>query len=101
MQQFNKAKLKTKDVRSNYKKKKERRKWIHVFDNVSCLVFAVSLLGYDESLWEDPQLHLPVSERYKRITEALALFSSIVNMDCFQSVPIILLFTKKGMQTTN
>ena len=70
------------------KKSKERRKWIHVFDNASYIIFAVSLVGYDQTLAED--------NTQNRIAEALALFYSIVNMDRFKSIPFFLVFTKKG-----
>ncbi|OQE28633.1 hypothetical protein PENSTE_c003G05164 [Penicillium steckii] len=31
----------------------ERRKWIHCFENVDCLIFVVALSGYDQCLAED------------------------------------------------
>jgi G-protein alpha subunit len=31
----------------------ERKKWIHCFDGVQCLLFMVALSGYDQSLLED------------------------------------------------
>jgi hypothetical protein len=31
----------------------ERKKWIHCFEGVQCLVFMVALSGYDQSLLED------------------------------------------------
>jgi guanine nucleotide-binding protein subunit alpha len=31
----------------------ERKKWIHCFENVTCLLFIVSLSGYDQCLVED------------------------------------------------
>jgi guanine nucleotide-binding protein subunit alpha len=33
----------------------ERRKWIHCFEDVQCLLFMVALSGYDQSLLEDPR----------------------------------------------
>jgi len=32
----------------------ERKKWIHVFDNVSLVLFLVSMSGYDQCLYEAP-----------------------------------------------
>ena len=34
----------------------ERRKWIHCFQNVTCVLFAVSLSGYDQCLVEDKHI---------------------------------------------
>lgn len=31
----------------------ERRKWIHCFENVDCLIFVAALSGYDQCLVED------------------------------------------------
>jgi guanine nucleotide-binding protein subunit alpha len=31
----------------------ERRKWIHCFENVNCLLFMVAISGYDQCLLED------------------------------------------------
>jgi guanine nucleotide-binding protein subunit alpha len=31
----------------------ERKKWIHCFENVSCLLFLVAISGYDQCLVED------------------------------------------------
>ena len=56
-----------------------------------CVVFVVSLMGFDQTLWED--------NRQNSLDEAAALFDSICNMERFQSVPFVLLFTKKGKQT--
>ena len=42
--------------------KSERRKWIHCFQDVTSILFLVSLSGYDQCLFEDRDavsLHLP------------------------------------------
>jgi guanine nucleotide-binding protein subunit alpha len=31
----------------------ERKKWIHCFENVNCLLFLVAISGYDQCLVED------------------------------------------------
>ena len=31
----------------------ERKKWIHCFENVTCLLFLVAISGYDQCLVED------------------------------------------------
>ena len=33
--------------------KSERRKWVHCFENVTCVLFVASLSGYDQLLVED------------------------------------------------
>lgn len=49
----------------------ERKKWIHCFEGVQCLLFMVALSGYDQCLVEDQNavstlfclLHIPSSNR--------------------------------------
>ncbi|KAK0194817.1 heterotrimeric G protein alpha subunit B [Armillaria mellea] len=53
----------------------ERKKWIHCFENVTALVFLVSLSEYDQMLYED--------ESVNRMQEALTLFDSICNSRWF------------------
>lgn len=40
----------------------ERRKWIHCFENVTALIFIVSLSEYDQVLYEDETV---VSRRFE------------------------------------
>lgn len=35
--------------------KSERKKWIHCFDNVDCVLFVVAMSEYDQVLFEDPR----------------------------------------------
>jgi guanine nucleotide-binding protein G(i) subunit alpha len=49
----------------------ERRKWIHAFDNVNCVVFVAALSEYDQVLFED--------ETQNRMDEAIQLFDQIIN----------------------
>jgi len=67
----------------------ERRKWIHCFENVTALVFLVSLSEYDQRLYEDGQVN--------RMEEALRLFSSICNSRWFLKTSIILFLNKKDL----
>ena len=56
-------------VRARYDmggQRNERRKWIHAFDNVNCVVFVAALSEYDQVLFED--------ETQNRMEEALQLF---------------------------
>ncbi|KAG6875613.1 Guanine nucleotide-binding protein subunit alpha [Termitomyces sp. T32_za158] len=64
----------------------ERKKWIHCFENVTALVFLVSLSEYDQMLYED--------ESINRMQEALTLFDSICNSRWFVKTSIILFLNK-------
>ncbi|KAJ7624818.1 heterotrimeric G protein alpha subunit B [Roridomyces roridus] len=64
----------------------ERKKWIHCFENVTALVFLVSLSEYDQMLYED--------ESVNRMQEALTLFDSICNSKWFIKTNIILFLNK-------
>ncbi|KAJ7609899.1 G protein alpha-subunit [Roridomyces roridus] len=64
----------------------ERKKWIHCFENVTALVFLVSLSEYDQMLYEDTTVN--------RMQEALTLFESIVNSRWFVKTSIILFLNK-------
>lgn len=64
----------------------ERRKWMHCFENVTALIFCVSLSGYDLKLYED--------EATNRMHEALQLFSKTITNVWFQQTPVIVFFNK-------
>ncbi|KAH8800597.1 G protein alpha-subunit [Flagelloscypha sp. PMI_526] len=64
----------------------ERKKWIHCFENVTALVFLVSLSEYDQMLYED--------ETVNRMQESLTLFDSICNSQWFTKTNIILFMNK-------
>ncbi|KAI6121804.1 G protein alpha-subunit [Pisolithus sp. B1] len=80
----------------------ERKKWIHCFENVTALVFLVSLSEYDQMLYEDESvvclfLVLPGFRptcRQNRMQEALTLFDSICNSRWFVKTSIILFLNK-------
>jgi len=67
----------------------ERKKWIHCFDDVKCLVFVVSLAGYNQVMFEDAT--------HNRMHEALNLFQQISNNPFFASTPIFLFLNKKDL----
>ncbi|KAK5085589.1 hypothetical protein LTR05_004876 [Lithohypha guttulata] len=64
----------------------ERKKWIHCFEGVQCLLFLAALSGYDQSLLEDVNAN--------QMHEALMLFESLINSDWFKDKPIILFLNK-------
>lgn len=64
----------------------ERKKWIHCFEGVQCLLFLAALSGYDQSLIEDVNAN--------QMHEALMLFESLINGEWFKDKPIILFLNK-------
>jgi len=67
----------------------ERRKWIHCFDCVTCVIFCASLSGYDQVLRED--------RTQNRMHEAILLFDEVANSNCFQKNDIILFLNKEDL----
>ena len=67
----------------------ERKKWIHCFQDVTAIIFCVSLSEYDQRLDED--------ETTMRMVESLRLFRQIVNSAWFASSDIILFLNKKDL----
>jgi len=67
----------------------ERKKWIHCFENVSCVVFVAAISEYDQVLFED--------ESTNRVTEALNLFDEICNSRWFTETSIILFLNKRDL----
>lgn len=83
----------------------ERKKWIHCFEGVQCLLFMVALSGYDQCLVEDQnavsRIRISASEEASYLTqtqnqmhEAMMLFESLVNGEWFKRKPIILFLNK-------
>ncbi|KZF23601.1 guanine nucleotide binding protein, alpha subunit [Xylona heveae TC161] len=64
----------------------ERKKWIHCFEGVNCLLFLAAVSGYDQCLIED--------RRSNQMYEALMLFDSIVNSPWFKQSAMILFLNK-------
>ncbi|KAJ6244140.1 guanine nucleotide-binding protein g(o) subunit alpha [Anaeramoeba flamelloides] len=67
----------------------ERRKWIHCFEEVSAIIFCVSLTGYHQTLIEDNSVN--------RMEEALNLFSDICKSPWFLNSSIILFLNKNDL----
>jgi len=64
----------------------ERKKWIHVFDNVQVVLFLVAISGYDHALVED--------RNGNQMHEALMLFESIANSKYFEKSALLLFLNK-------
>ncbi|CAE6532108.1 unnamed protein product [Rhizoctonia solani] len=67
----------------------ERRKWIHCFQDVTTILFLVSLNGYDQCLFEDSNAN--------RMQDAMAIWSSICDSEYFRSTNIILFLNKNDL----
>jgi len=70
----------------------ERKKWINCFDDVKCLVFVVSLAGYNQVMFEDAA--------HNRMHEQLNLFQQIANNPVFANTPVYLFLNKKDLFET-
>lgn len=64
----------------------ERRKWIHCFEDITCVLFVVAVSEYDQMLFED--------EKVNRIHESLLLFDRLCNSQWFANTPFIIFFNK-------
>jgi len=64
----------------------ERRKWIHCFEDVTCILFFASLSEYDQKLLEENSV--------PRILESLKLFKDIANSKYLRNTPVILFLNK-------
>ena len=70
----------------------ERKKWIHCFDNVTAILFVVSIAEYDQVLEEDKNVN--------RMKESMELFENIVNNQYFKRKSFICFFNKKDLFET-
>ncbi|KAM5533369.1 hypothetical protein V8D89_012919 [Ganoderma adspersum] len=69
--------------------KSERRKWIHCFENVACVLFVSSLSGYDQCLIEDKDTN--------QMMDAMTVWESICDSRWFRRIPIILFLNKNDL----
>jgi len=67
----------------------ERRKWIHCFENVTCVIFVAAMSEYDQVLFED--------ETTNRMSETLRLFDEICNSRWFIDNSLILFLNKRDL----
>ena len=68
--------------------KNQRDKWIHCFDNVTCVLFVVSIAEFDQVLEEDDH------QLTNRMLDSLQLFGDIVNNKYFEHTPFIIFLNK-------
>jgi GTPase SAR1 family protein len=64
----------------------ERKKWIHHFQGVDCVIFVASMSDYDQKCYEDDVTN--------RMIESLDLFDEIVNGSWFKDTVVILFLNK-------
>lgn len=69
--------------------KSERRKWIHCFQDVTSILFLVSLSGYDQCLIEDKDAN--------QMQDAMTIWDSICHSQWFKSTSIILFLNKNDV----
>lgn len=62
-------------------------KWMHFFDNVTAIVYIIAISEYD-------QFTLNSDLQRNRLKDALELLSSVAQNECFNSISIILVFSK-------
>jgi len=71
--------------------KSERRKWIHCFQDVTSILFLVSLSGYDQCLAEDKDAN--------QMQDAMAIWDSICHSQWFRNTSLILFLNKEDLFT--
>ncbi|KAG7037682.1 Guanine nucleotide-binding protein alpha-1 subunit [Cucurbita argyrosperma subsp. argyrosperma] len=54
----------------------ERRKWIHLFEGVTAVIFCAAISEYDQTLFED--------EQKNRMMETKELFEWVLKQECFE-----------------
>ncbi|KZT68855.1 heterotrimeric G protein alpha subunit 4 [Daedalea quercina L-15889] len=69
--------------------KSERRKWIHCFQDVTSILFLVSLSGYDQCLVEDRDAN--------QMQDAMTIWDSICHSQWFKNTSIILFLNKNDL----
>ncbi|XP_044464540.1 guanine nucleotide-binding protein alpha-1 subunit [Mangifera indica] len=64
----------------------ERRKWIHLFEGVTAVIFCAAISEYDQTLFED--------EQKNRMTETKELFDWVLKQPCFEKTSFMLFLNK-------
>jgi GTPase SAR1 family protein len=78
----------------------ERKKWIHFFDNVTAVLFVVSLSCYDEVPFEDVGLDdgdMDSEERGNNMLESIQVFTEVLSEPCFAETLMIVFFNKTDL----
>ncbi|EPS73765.1 hypothetical protein M569_00991 [Genlisea aurea] len=66
--------------------KNERRKWIHLFEGVTVVIFCAAISEYDQTLFED--------DKKNRMVEAKELFEWVLKQPCFEKTSFMLFLNK-------
>ncbi|KAK0440031.1 heterotrimeric G protein alpha subunit 4 [Desarmillaria tabescens] len=69
--------------------KSERRKWIHCFQDVTSILFLVSLSGYDQCLVEDKDAN--------QMQDAMTIWDSVCHSQWFKNTSVILFLNKNDL----
>ncbi|KAM7510723.1 hypothetical protein LguiB_009598 [Lonicera macranthoides] len=64
----------------------ERRKWIHLFEGVTAVIFCAAISEYDQTLFED--------ESKNRMMETKELFEWVLKQQCFKKTSFMLFLNK-------
>ncbi|RZC15197.1 Guanine nucleotide-binding protein alpha-1 subunit isoform C [Glycine soja] len=64
----------------------ERRKWIHLFEGVTAVIFCAAISEYDQTLYED--------ENKNRMMETKELFEWVLRQPCFEKTSFMLFLNK-------
>ncbi|RZC91738.1 hypothetical protein C5167_027798 [Papaver somniferum] len=64
----------------------ERRKWIHLFEGVTAVIFCAAISEYDQTLFED--------DNRNRMMETKELFDWVLKQPCFEKTSIMLFLNK-------
>jgi guanine nucleotide-binding protein G(i) subunit alpha len=67
----------------------ERRKWLHVFENITAVIYLAALDAYDMTLEEAPEVN--------RMEESLRVFSEITSSQWFRNTAFILFLNKSDL----
>lgn len=65
--------------------KMEQKKWVHLYEHVTCVIFTVNLAGYDCNFTEDSKSNC--------MAESMALWESVATHAAFTNTFFVLLFT--------
>ncbi|XP_020104695.1 guanine nucleotide-binding protein alpha-2 subunit isoform X3 [Ananas comosus] len=64
----------------------ERRKWIHLFEGVTAVIFCAAISEYDQMAFED--------EKKNRMMDTKELFEWVLNQACFEKTSFMLFLNK-------